>query len=232
MKKRYLAVNILFFAAIMAADAAYALTNEIAVKAAASLLFTAECAFNMVVCARKKAGMKFPILLLSAVVLACAADITLNFKFIVGMLLFGIGHILYFISYCVREKFSPRDFIPAAVSIAGLLAIILFAPILDFGGDTFMQTAVCVYAAIISVMVGKSLSDAFHRRTSLNILIAAGSVLFWISDFALMFSKFGKVPFAGLVCLFTYYPAQFVLALSPLVYALVYEKSAEKSPLG
>lgn len=229
MKKSYLVINILFFIAIMTADSIFAVTNEIAAKATASLCFTAECVFNVIICARKKANMKFPVIMLAGITAACAADIALYYDLITGMALFGIGHILYFVSYCFCERLSLRDFIPGAISSACLFVIIFTVPILDFGEGAFMKVAVCAYAVIISVMVGKSLSDVFRKKSRLNIVIAVGSGMFWISDFALMFSIFAGIKFAGLICLFTYYPAQFVLSFSPLVFALNREKELSEN---
>lgn len=229
MKKRYIAINILFFIAIMTADSIFAATDAIAAKAAASLCFTAECVFNVIICARKKAKMRFSVIMLAGITAACAADIALYYDLITGMALFGIGHILYFISYCVCERLSLRDFIPGAISSAGLFVVIFTAPILDFGEGAFMTVAVCAYAVIISVMVGKALSDVIRRKSRLNIVIAVGSGMFWISDFALMFSIFGDIKFAGLICLFTYYPAQFVLSLSPLIFAHNREKALSEN---
>ena len=69
-------------------------------------------------------------------------------------------------------------------------------------------------------MVGKALSDAARRRSLLTVSIAVGSILFYTSDFALMLKLFGNFPGMNEVCLYTYYPAQFLLALSPLLYAI------------
>lgn len=219
MKKIYIAVNIAMLVGLITFDIMYSISGKLLEKALASGFFLTECLFNTAICVKKRVKMRFPVFLLAAIALSFAADIMLQFDMIIGMALFGTGHIFFFIAYCHIEKFAPKDAIPAAVSIVGLLIIILFAPFLDFE-NTFMHAAVCVYAVIISFMTGKAISDIIRARNAINAVIAAGSCLFWISDFALMFDIFGNISAAGNICLFTYYPGQFILALSPLVYAV------------
>lgn len=226
MKKIYVVVNIVFLIAIMTADVFFVNQHLLVYKGIASGLFAAQSVFNVIICARKKVEMKFPCLILAALITAFAADLVIQFSLIIGMLIFGISHVFYFVSYCKLEKFCPKDLIPAAVSIVVLLIIILFAPFLDFK-NSIMHTAVCIYAAIISCMVGKALSDAARRRSLLTVSIAVGSILFYTSDFALMLKLFGNFPGMNEVCLYTYYPAQFLLALSPLLYTIKKEKAAE-----
>ena len=227
MKRLCIAVNIVMLCGIITFDILYSISGLLLEKALASGFFLLECAFNTAICVKKRVKLNFPILLLTGIALSFAADIALQIDMIIGMLLFGTGHIFFFISYCKLEKFIPKDIIPAAVSIVGLLVIILFAPFLDFGGDTFMHAAVCVYAVIISFMTGKSISNIVRNRSLTNKIVAAGSCLFWISDFALMLNLFGNIGIANYICLFTYYPGQFVLALSPLVYAVYNSKQTD-----
>ncbi len=218
MKKVYISAGILFLAAITGLDALFLATGNIMFKAGASFMFSAESVLCVILCAKKKVPMKFPLLMMTAIILAFAADVVIECSFLLGALLFGIGHIFYFASYCRIEKFSPKDLIPSAISAVGLLIIIMTVPILNFK-STLIHIAICIYAVIISLMVGKSISDAIRSRNVLNIIIMAGSVLFWISDFALMFYIFGNIGFANYICLFTYYPAQFILAMTPLIFA-------------
>ena len=89
-------------------------------------------------------------------------------------------------------------------------------PIFDFGG--IIMHLVCItYAAIISCMVGKSISNYIHNKTLLNLIILVGSALFCFSDLSLVFSCFSSVfpkVLTNVLCLGTYYPAECILAYS------------------
>ena len=102
-----------------------------------------------------------------------------------------------------------------------------FTPFLDFG-SSFMKNICSIYALIISLMVGKAVSNLSREKNATNMAISIGSILFCVSDFMLMFDKFGSVPGTSYLCLGTYYPAQFILAFSLFKYAtsknLVYNK--------
>ena len=107
------------------------------------------------------------------------------------------------------------------------LAIILFTPFLKFENN-FMQGVCCVYAIIISFMVGKAISNLLNEKNSASKIIAIGSILFFISDFMLMLDKFGGISVASYLCLGTYYPAQFLLAFSLFIYSPINSLKQEK----
>ena len=89
-------------------------------------------------------------------------------------------------------------------------------PIFDFGG--IVMHIVCIaYAAVISCMVGKSISNYIHNKTLLNLIILVGSALFCFSDLSLVFYSFSDVlprVLTIVLCLGTYYPAECILAYS------------------
>ena len=80
-----------------------------------------------------------------------------------------------------------------------------------------MQVVCCVYALIISLMVGKAIANFIKEKSKLNLIILIGSSLFFFSDFMLLFSVFSNLGLVFLaLCLITYYPAEFILAYSIL----------------
>lgn len=218
MKKKFLFVNFILLAAILVMDVCYMVSGELAVKAVTSILFVITGLVNVAYCAKAKTGLKFPVWMAVALTAAMLGDILLGVNFYLGTAVFAIGHIFYFVSYCTLIKLNARDFLCGAVIFAAALCIILFVPILDFGG-ALMQGVCGAYALIISFMVGKALSNLLENRCIFSILIFVGSALFFFSDFMLVLDRFGSVPHTGYFCLGTYYPAQFLLALSVLSYA-------------
>ena len=148
---------------------------------------------------------------------ACLGDIFLEIQFIDGAILFAICHVFYFFSYCKILKFKWKDLIYSAIIFVPSLCIILFAPIFNFGG-VILQILCCVYAFVISIMVGKSISNFIKEKSFLNIIILIGSALFFFSDYMLLFNVFADVSrLFGILCLITYYPAEFLLAYSILI---------------
>ena len=72
-----------------------------------------------------------------------------------------------------------------------------------------------MYALIISLMVGKAISNFVKERTVLTATVLVGSILFFFSDLMLVFDWFmGIGRIAALLCMSTYYPAECILAFS------------------
>ena len=147
---------------------------------------------------------------------AMLGDIVLDIKgmFIFGALLFAVGHVFYFISYCQLISFKWKDLIYGACIFVPATLLITLAPFFDFGG--ILMELVCVfYAVIISCMVGKSISNYVADRKLLHLLLLIGSLLFFFSDLMLLLNVFGDMPKVIMfLCLVTYYPAECVLACS------------------
>ena len=80
-----------------------------------------------------------------------------------------------------------------------------------------MQILCCIYAFVISIMVGKAIANFIKEKSQLNLIILLGSILFFFSDFMLLFNVFADVGrIFSVLCLATYYPAEFLLAYSIL----------------
>ena len=162
--------------------------------------------------AARKRPLNFPVVLVIGLIVAMFGDIVLNVNFIGGALLFAVGHILYVISYGQLRQIGKLDLLLLGIIFAAAALFLLCAPIFDFG-DPVMK-GICVgYAAVISCMVGKAFGNAVREHTVTAVLLAAGSVLFFVSDLMLVLYEFADAPhIIDTICVVTYYPAQCVLA--------------------
>ena len=162
----------------------------------------------------------FPAMMMIGLSLCWIADIVLNITFIPGALIFAIGHVFYFIAYNRLIRFEKKDLIPSIIIFVCAASLVLFVPIFDFG-IPLMQYIILGYALIISLMVGKAISNMRRENTSLTKLIVFGSILFFFSDLMLLLCYFAGAPqITDSLCLFTYYPGQYLLAHSIYRYTI------------
>lgn len=210
-------MNVVMLLLISILDVCYMFKGGLMFKSAASMMFVLTGLINLTYCVKNKVDLKFPMWMMTAFIWAMLGDILLLFNFYYGAVAFALGHVFYFVAYCMLKKINRRDFI-CGISILGIaLGAILFVPFLEFQ-VALMQGVCCLYALIISFMVGKAVSSWLREKSILNAIILVGSVLFFISDLMLLLNKFGDVSWASYLCLGTYYPAQFLLAFSLFIY--------------
>ena len=209
--------NAVMASLIIFADIGFIILGGLTTKTIASLLFVVLGFVNLIYLLRvKQKKSTSAYLMFIGLCFACLGDIFLEIQFIVGAILFAIGHVFYFVSYCKIIKFKRKDLLFSALIFVPSLCVILFVPIFDFGGVT-LQILCCVYALVVSIMLGKATANFVKDKTGLNIIILIGSMLFFFSDLMLLFSVFASVSNAFLVlCLSTYYPAEILLAHSIL----------------
>lgn len=214
MKKQhyFLILNILLMAGIIALGTTYIIIGGLEFKGTASGCFFLMGVTNLVYCLINKTDKKFPIFQTIGLFFAMLGDIILNIEFIPGAILFAVAHVFYFIAYCHIVKFAWKDLIAGGCIFVVSLILLLTLP-LNFGG-ILMQIICIFYALIISLMVGKAVTNIIREKSILNIIILIGSVLFYISDFMLVLNVFGGIRIADYFCLGTYYPAQILLAFS------------------
>lgn len=218
MKKLLILANTIMLVLILAFDICYMFKGGLLFKSIASSMFVVTGLINFMYCIKNRVNLKFPIWMMVALIFAMLGDILLVINFYMGVVAFAIGHIFYFVSYCMLAKINRRDIV-CGLSIAAIaVSIILFTPFLDFG-NVLMQGVCCIYALIISFMVGKAVSNLLQEKNYTNIIIVIGSILFFFSDLMLVLKMFGDIPLASYLCLATYYPAQFILAFSLFVYS-------------
>lgn len=214
-----LLVNIVFVLGIVAGDVCYIVLDGLLAKSLTSALFVLLGATNLFFLFKNKKKWKyFPIIMLAGLVFAMCGDIVLEVEFIVGAALFAVGHVFYFVAYCFLQRFKWLDLAYGAGIFLPSVLFITLAPIFDFGG-ALMEVVCCVYALIISCMVGKAISNLVAKRNLQNLLIVLGSVLFFFSDLMLLLNIFASLPrVVGVLCLATYYPAECLLAISILFF--------------
>lgn len=217
MKQKINIFNYILFALVLIGDVIFVATKSLTAKSIASSLFVLIGTINFVYFLKtKQENKKFAAMLLAGLVFGMLGDILLEIIFIVGAVLFAIGHIFYFFAFCAIEKFNIKNLIASACLFIPCTLFITLVPIFDFGG-TLMQMVCVSYALIISCMTGKAISNAIKNKTPLNILLAIATVLFTFSDLMLVLSVFGPSGIVFLIlCLGTYYPAQLLLAYSIL----------------
>ena len=217
MKKSMLAVNALLFLFIMTGCVFFIKYNHVLLKAASSIGFVLAGLINLIYSINKKdANTKYCCFLFAGLVSAMLGDIVLQFNFIGGAILFGIGHIYFYIAQIFIRKIRITDFIFSVILLVLASWYILFFPLMDIKEPAFK--AVCLaYSVIISLMSGKSLANAFSKKNAFTIFLCIGCMLFFFSDVCLVTAVFADFwENAIKVCLLTYYPSECILALSLL----------------
>ena len=219
MKKTWNILNILLILAVCIGDIFYIIFNDsLLIKSLTSAGFVIIGIINLIFVLNNKTSKKhFSIIMLVGLIFAMLGDIILELHFIMGAVLFAIGHIFYFIAYSYLLPFKWKDLIYGAMIFIPVTLFILLAPIFDFGGIV-MELVCIIYAVIISCMVGKSISNYIQDKNLLHLIILIGSLLFMFSDFMLLLNVFANLPrIVGILCLASYYPAECILAYSILL---------------
>jgi len=216
-KKLFYFLNLILILAIWVSNVCYAEFGGLWLKGLTSGFFVMLGAVNMIYALLKKSECKnFAIVMLVGFVFAMLGDIVLNIRnmFIYGALLFAVGHVFYFVAYCLLMKFKWTDLIAGVSIFVPSVLVITLVPIFDFGG--IVMELVCVfYALIISLMLGKAISNFVRERSIMNLLVMIGSIFFFFSDLMLLFNVFGNLSAVfDVLCIATYYPAQAMLGFA------------------
>ena len=213
MKRTMQVLNVLLIAAVVLSLPYYMEHGNLTMKGTISGGFVLLGVLNLVYCMMTP-GLKrnFPVAMVCGLFFAMLGDILLGRNFVVGAGLFALGHVLYFVAYCMRMRFSRADLLPGFVIFVLAGGFIAFAPMFDFGG-AFMLGVCEVYAVIISCMVGKAFTNCLRERSLVNVLLFIGSCMFFFSDLMLVLSWFADAPdITNTLCCYTYWPAQCLLA--------------------
>ena len=123
--KIILPLNVALILSIILGDICYMTVGGLLVKAITSICFVVLGLVNLTyVILQKQNNLKFPIIMAIGLFFAMLGDIMLNIEFIVGALLFAVGHVWFFIAYNFLQKFKPSDliygmaiFVPAIIVI-------------------------------------------------------------------------------------------------------------------
>ena len=196
-----------FVAALLFADARDARRVAFICKTAASLCFVL-LAVSLQVLDRGQFGS----LVFAGLVMALGGDVALAISsrraFLVGLVLFLVGHLAYIAAFGTvvpaHGWLSPFSAIPA---VATLLVYATLSPKLGS-----MRGAVIVYMVAITVMVVAAMAAerAGHRHGD---ALLCGALLFYVSDFSVARDRFVKRAFINRAWgLPAYYAAQVLLA--------------------
>ena len=156
-----------------------------------------------------------------ALLFCWAGDVLLLFQaeaeifFILGLVSFLIGHVLYIISYR-QLRWSDRmlELMPTQkirfsfpIVLAGTGLIVVLFPIL---GD--LQIPVLVYALVLMLMVMTALFRYGRTPIVSFWMIFVGASLFMLSDSLLAINKFySPIPYGGFFVMLTYCAAQYLI---------------------
>ena len=156
-----------------------------------------------------------------ALLFCWAGDVFLLFQggassfFLLGLVSFLIGHVLYILSYrYFRWKDTSRELLGTQkvrfalpIVLAGTGLVVVLYPSL---GD--LEIPVMIYALVLTLMVLNAVFR-YGRTSSASFWFAfAGAVLFMISDSLLAINKFmNPLPQASLLIMLTYIAAQYLI---------------------
>jgi uncharacterized membrane protein YhhN len=158
---------------------------------------------------------------LVGLLLSLGGDLALMFQekrraFVVGLGLFLLAHIAYTVVFALLGRLSGWDALSTAVLLAaGIGFYRLIGP--NLGS---MRGPVIAYIVVISIMVGRAVSALASPIFSDTqaILIAAGAVLFYISDAILAAARFWKPWEYRRINLALYYGGQLLIALAASIF--------------
>jgi alkylglycerol monooxygenase len=152
----------------------------------------------------------FNALLITALAFCLAGDVLLMLKgfFIPGLVSFLIAHLCYIALFRRGVPWFPnKTALACTLLAAGAMYAFLFPKL-----DPVLKVAVAAYATIIALMAAQAIGRATLLRDGAAVGVAAGSVLFMLSDSLLAINRFA-MPFAmaQFWVLATYYAAQVLI---------------------
>ncbi len=214
MKKNFKILNIIFIIIEVILLFSYREIGGTLFKGITSSGFVVIGLINVVYAINAKSDRKYPLTMFFGLFASMVGDVVLQFDFMIGAIIFALGHVFYFIAFCGLKPFKNCDTIPSAVIFIGAALLLTLAPVFDFGSDIMLY--VCLfYALIISFMLGKAISNYLREKSAFYLILVIGAALFFFSDLMLVFNIFGGAPkIADTLCLFSYWPAQTVLAFT------------------
>lgn len=150
-----------------------------------------------------------------------AGDVLLMFVdrdeafFMMGLLAFLIGHILYIIVYRKHQSGDTEKGLLSTqkirysfpIILAGTGLVVILFPTL--GG---LKIPVLIYAIVIMIMAMTALFRYGRTNTDSFWLVFGGALLFMLSDSLLAMNKFhSTIPYGGFLVMLTYSAAQFMI---------------------
>lgn len=161
---------------------------------------------------QKSQHMKVVVLIVIGLVLGMCADVLLGVAFILGIVSFALGHVMYLIAFFMVEK-PRRSDLAWIVPIAIVSVFVVIGTPFIHIEDPLLQKMLVGYAVIIACMLGKGISNVWVVKNRFRSLICLGCILFWFSDLMLAIDMFGTPSrLTWILCSYTYWPAQNILA--------------------
>ena len=162
------------------------------------------------------------VLILIGLVLGCIADVLLNLRFVfpakgqsiflVGILVFLAGHIMYLIAVMGMAA-SPWICVAVAVVLTALLMVWIFRQIT---AKMAFKIFGVVYIGAIVLLNCVACANLITSPSAFTAVFFAGSLLFLVSDIVLILNTFGKETRQSLriTNVMLYYVGQLLIALS------------------
>jgi sterol desaturase/sphingolipid hydroxylase (fatty acid hydroxylase superfamily) len=147
-------------------------------------------------------------LLLAALVFSLMGDVLLPAYFIPGLVSFLVAHLCYIALFRQDAPwFANRKALAGALAAAAVMYAILFAHLAPV-----LKAAVACYAIVIACMAAQAIGRATALKDANAIGVAAGALVFMLSDSLLAIDKFAvPLPMAQFLVLATYYAAQVLI---------------------
>ena len=211
-------INTFLFTLLLVGTIVYQIVGGKVVQLSTSSIFVLMGVVNLIFAVKlRKKNLKFYISMAMALALCMLGDAMLRIDFVMGAATFATGHLGFLISYYFLQKARKWDFIIGGILFGLVGSFIAFCPLLVFS-DAYMKWVSLAYAFIISMMVGKAVSNYLSEKKKSRLLMAIGSGMFFFSDFMLLcnwFMETGSI--TRKLCMMTYFPALGVIALGVLI---------------
>lgn len=228
MKKIYIG-NIVLFICAMICLICYDLFGGLWLKGFTSSWFVFLGLLNLIYARNMRiSNSKYLILIELGLLCGMCADVLLAVQFILGILFFATGHVLYLIAFYMLENFHKKDFLIILPIAIISIYIVSGTPIIQIT-DPVLKKLLIGYAVIIACMLGKAISNITLKKNTLRWLILLGSAMFYFSDIMLAIDMFGQPSrLTWILCSYNYWPAQNLLAFSLFFYVREQQKQRMK----
>ncbi len=154
--------------------------------------------------------------LVAALLASLAGDVALMFDgfFVAGLAAFLCAHLAYGVLLARAVRRPPRAAVVASMAAVGAG---FFVFLWTNGLPPGLRGPVAAYVVAICAMAALAIEHALATRSRAATLVAAGAVLFVVSDALLATDRFvGALPYARAWVLSTYYAAQLLIASNVL----------------
>ena len=171
-----------------------------------------------------KGGSRTASLIVTGLLLGCVADVLLNLRyvfekkgqlvFLVGILVFLSGHVLYLAAILPGAK----HWLPCVLAGVILTALLMWWIFQRITAKKAFKIFGVVYIGAIMLLNAVAIGNLIAAPSAFTALFAAGSVLFLVSDIVLILNTFGKQTKQNLrvANISLYYLGQLLIALSLL----------------